>query len=270
MFKDLKVPMPDDIIPLRDVYEILMKVHGADNDASSELPDPVYKFSEQALEIFRQQHDEYIRRKQAIPDDEQRRGVLSKAVGQLARISGVLFGLEQAFQVAESGEEDFNTNWEFEIDEEACKKGVTIMDYLIEQKFLLMPPEVVLYGSGGENLTENEKFIAEESDKIKKTLEWEGVKGSMGSISASAAVQHRLFTPPKKNGKGENTAANAVPYFEKLSQISFGKVEKVKKSGRPVTVFRKRKWDELEPDQHETVRKLKVEEAKYKVIFEEK
>ena len=133
-----------------------------------------------------------------------------------------------------------------------------------------MPPEVVLYGSGGENLTENEKFIAEESDKIKKTLEWEGVKGSMGSISASAAVQHRLFTPPKKNGKGENTTANAVPYFEKLSQIGFGKVEKVKKSGRPVTVFRKRKWDELEPDQHETVRKLKVEEAKYKVIFEEK
>ena len=55
--------------------------------------------------FFRQQHDEYIRRKQAIPDDEQRRGVLSKAVGQLARISGVLFGLEQAFQVAESGEE---------------------------------------------------------------------------------------------------------------------------------------------------------------------
>ena len=109
------------------------------------------------------------------------------------------------------GEEDFNTNWESEIDKEACKKGVTITDYLIEQKFLLMPPEVVLYGSGGEN-----------------------------------------------------------PYFEKLSQISFGKVEKVKKSGRPVTVFRKRKWDELEPDQHETVRKLKVEEAKYKVIFEEK
>ena len=35
-------------------------------------------------------------------------------------------------------------------------------------------------------------------------------------------------------------------------------------------MFRKRKWDELEPDQHETVRKLKVEGAKYKVIFEEK
>ena len=89
--------------------------------------------------------------------------------------------------------------WEFEIDEATCKKAVLIMDYLIEEKFRLMPPEFTMQSVAAlVNNDPKEQFVIDEGTKIKKTLEYEGTKKSVpGKITPSEAVQGRLFTPPK-------------------------------------------------------------------------
>lgn len=271
-FHDLKVPVSDDIVPLKRVYEILLSVHGSDKEQCNDLPTATYKFSEEALDVFATQHDVLVQRKQDIQYDDQRRGVLSKAIGQLARLCGVLYALEQAFAVGEeNGELDVN-EWDFNIDDSTCKKAVMIINYLIDEKFRLMPPELRI-----DNVIElvandpKEQFFVDESIKIKKTLEFEGSKkGLPGKIYPCEAVQGRLFTPPKKNGKGENTAANAVPYLEKLSEAGFGQMEEEKKGFRKTKVFCKRKWEDLEAEQMNVIKKLKVNKEKYVLLFEEK
>ena len=128
------MPIPDDIPSLKQVYEVLIAVHGRDDEESKELPEATYTFSDDALKVFASEHDRYVEWRHQINDDEQRRGVIAKATGQLARLCGILFALEQAFAVVEDeGDLDVDT-WEFEIDESACQKAVMIMQYLIHQK----------------------------------------------------------------------------------------------------------------------------------------
>ena len=96
----------------------------------------------EALAIFVAQHDVLIQRKQDIEYDDQRRGVICKAIGpaivQLARLCDVLYALQQAFGIAEEVkelDEKVVEQWEFEIDESTCKKAALIIDYLIDEKF---------------------------------------------------------------------------------------------------------------------------------------
>ena len=90
-FNDLKVPLPGDIVPLRRVYEILLSVHGCDKEECSKLPPATYRFTKEALAIYAGHHDLLIQRKQDIEYDDQRRGVICKAIGQLARSICVAF-----------------------------------------------------------------------------------------------------------------------------------------------------------------------------------
>ena len=270
-FNDLKVPLPDDIVPLRRVYEILLSVHGCDKEECSKLPPATYRFTKEALAIFAGHHDLLIQRKQDIEYDDQRR----KAIGQLARLCGVLYALEQAFGVAEEVTELDDSvveEWEFEIDEATCKKAVLIMDYLIEEKFRLMPPDFTMQSVAAlVNNDPKEQFVIDEGTKIKKTLEYEGTKKSVpGKITPSEAVQGRLFTPPKKDGKSENTAANAIPFLEHLCDCGFGTMEEEKKGCRKTKVFCKRKWEDLDVAQIDMIKKLKVSQEKYAILFEDK
>ena len=250
-FNDLKVPLPDDIVPLRQVYEILLSVHGCDKDECSKLPPATYRFTPEALAISAAQHDVLIQRKQDIENDDQRHSVICKAIGQLARLCGVLYALEQAFGVAEEVTELDNNKveeWESEIDEATCKKAVLIMDYLTEEKFRLMSPKFTIQSVAAlVNNDPKEQFVIDEGTKIKKTLEYEGTKKSIpGKITLSEAVQGRLFTPPKKNGKAENTAANAIPFLEHLCDCGFGTMEEDKKGCWKTKIFCKRKWEDLD------------------------
>lgn len=52
------------------------------------------------MSVFTSFHDDTVlRRQRRIPDDENRRGILSKAKGQLARIALALHSLEQAVNI---------------------------------------------------------------------------------------------------------------------------------------------------------------------------
>ena len=89
MYSDLKVPTDPTIVRLEDIFR---KIKYAHKDMI------VYRFDDAAQVAFITAHDELCSRKISIPDDEDRRGILSKARGQLARIAMILHSLEQAVE----------------------------------------------------------------------------------------------------------------------------------------------------------------------------
>lgn len=93
-----------------------------------------YTYDENGKQPFIAAHDELCECKQAIPDDEDRRGVLSKAKGQLARLAMILYSLRIAFADA--------PEWDTMVTKEDVDHVKVIIDFVIEQKFCLMPPEV--------------------------------------------------------------------------------------------------------------------------------
>ena len=72
MYSDLKVPMDPSVVKLEDVFR---RVKCAHEDMV------VYSFDDDAQAAFIRAHDELCTRKISIPDDDDCRGILSKAKG---------------------------------------------------------------------------------------------------------------------------------------------------------------------------------------------
>ena len=93
-----------------------------------------YTFDKNGKQAFIVAHDELCERKQAIPDDKDRRGMLSKVKGQLARLAMILHSLRIAL-----ADEPV---WDPMVTEEDVDHAKVIIDFIIEQKFRLMPPVI--------------------------------------------------------------------------------------------------------------------------------
>lgn len=128
-YEDLKVPMDDTIPMLHEIFHIVKNAHKSKK---------VYMFEEAAHSLFIEDHDNLSERKLVIIDDEDRRGLLSKAKGQLARIAMVIHTLDQA--IARSMDEE--QQWSCTVTTSSLDMAKLVMDYIIDQKFALMPPEI--------------------------------------------------------------------------------------------------------------------------------
>ena len=114
-------------------------------------------------------HDALVDRKLAIPDDENHRGVLSKARGQFARLAMFIHILNQAVDEAQ---EIYTTeqvavaaspsDWCTEVGEDAVAFAEVVMNHFISHKFCLMPTELVV--TDDQNLSCLKRFLL---DKIK-------------------------------------------------------------------------------------------------------
>lgn len=81
-----------------------------------------YTFDEDGKQAFIVAHDELCERKLAIPDDEDKRGVLSKAKGQLARLAMILHSL----MIALADE----TEWSTIVTKEDVDHAKVIIDFM--------------------------------------------------------------------------------------------------------------------------------------------
>ena len=130
--------MDPTVVKLEDIFR---KIKYAHKDMV------VYRFDNNAQAAFIRAHDELCSRKISIPDDEDHRGILSKARGQLARIAMILHSLEQAIEQpmnesCSSGESSTESEWNAIITETLVMKAEMVMKLIIEQKFAMMQPEV--------------------------------------------------------------------------------------------------------------------------------
>ena len=105
-----------------------------------------YAINDEAPETFEAYHDNLVTR-QSRQHNENIQGILSEARGFTARLSMVLFALEQAIEFAgehdEDEGEDSDAEWSNEITQVCVEAATTIMDYLISQKLIMMDLEEV-------------------------------------------------------------------------------------------------------------------------------
>lgn len=248
-YDDLKVPMECSIPPLSLIFKLIRTAH---------QKSITYTMCDEAQEAFKQYYDNLVDRRKAVPDDENRRGVLSKAQGQCARLSMILHVLDQAVAAAfelhheqrnsAAAIEDRCSSWSEEISTEAVQFAKILTDHFINQKFTLMPATDEVVDSQVQ-LGEH-GLLADYPKQLKKFLTYPA------PFTASVACQMRLIPPtPQYSGKTRYPVEWAKRFMEEVAKAGFGSVECGTKSSH---TFRKRKYDELEKPQLQTLKKLKI------------
>ena len=253
MYSDLKVPMDPTVVRLEDIFR---KIKYAHQDMI------VYTFDREAQAAFIRAHDELCSRKISIPDDEDRRGILTKARGQLARIAMILHSLEQAVELSmndscSSGEE---SEWNAVVAATSVKRAEEVMKFIIEQKFAMMQPEVQV--GADTNILTGSAILDENPKYLSKFLTFKNA-----TIQASDVSQFRLMppTPNSSQSKNKYPVEQCKKFMKEVSAAGFGAVKEVQKSGslRKALTFRKRPYSELEYAQLETQKKLRINEESY-------
>lgn len=253
MYSDLKVPMDPTVVRLEDIFRKIKYMH---QDMI------VYTFDGEAQAAFIRAHDELCSRKISIPDDEDRRGILSKARGQLARIAMILHSLEQAVELSmndscSSGEE---SEWNAVVAATSVKRAEEVMKFIIEQKFAMMLPEVQV--GTDTNILTGSSILDENPKYLSKFLTFKNA-----TIQASDVSQFRLMppTPNSSQSKNKYPVEQCKKFMKEVSAAGFGAVKEVQKSGslRKALTFRKRPYSELEYAQLETQKKLRINEESY-------
>ena len=205
-----------------------------------------YTFEENGKQAFIVAHDELCDRKRAIQDDEDRRGALSKAKGQLARLAMILHVLQMALVGA--------PEWDPMVTKEDVDCAKVIIDFIIEQKFRLMPPELKVASAATyscPNVPDNylAKFL--------------GFR--CGQIQASDVSQFRLMPPsPLTPGaKNKYLVEKVREFMGTVANAGFGTIVEGSKNGskHKSTVFRKHSFDSLGESQKQTLKKLKLDES---------
>ncbi len=246
-YHQLKVPMDESVIKLEDMFKKIKNAHSSN---------VVYSFDQQAQDAFEKMHDDLCEKKEAIIDDENRRGILSKAKGQLARIAMVIHSIQNTLDIDSDGE------WNAIIDEASVQKAKIILDYIIEVKFALMPPEKKInppstsliiptpINTGSPIIDGNTKYLS-------KFLSF-----NEDEILASGVSKYRLV-PPSKSQKNNKYPVEECRLF--MREVSTASIEERGRDGtsRKTVLFKKRPYTELGDTQHNILKKLHLNEEMY-------
>ena len=169
-------------------------------------------FSNEAQLKFISFHDELCSRKLAIKDEEDRRGILSKAKGQLARLSMIICVLEQAIEITSQ-----DSVWSYKVDKLSVEKAKIILDYVIEQKFALMEPEIKIVTtihSDDPNLQTGSDVLDHNPKYLHKFLSFKG-----NSVLASDVSQFRLMPPSQTTKKNKYPVENCRGYMREFKLL---------------------------------------------------
>ena len=219
--KDLALPIPEHLPSLENVYTILWRYHSQPIE---------YIITDEALETFEAYHDNLVTR-QSKQHDENIQGILSKAHGFTARLSMVLFALEQAINITQYDDEDDNdseSQWSNEITKLCVEGATTIMDYLIGQKLIMMDLKEVTADTvpSGSMCTAS---IAQ-AGRLKKLLLLP-IEDDQGTISPSSLTRGHISEPVL----GKYKVEKAIELCTLASNYGFGNmVDTVKPTRRKV------------------------------------
>ena len=273
LYEQLKA-VPANTISLKALLEQIKKHH---DQSSTEAAAYVYQLSKDGMAVFTGFHDEIVLRRSLVPDDENRRGVLSKAKGQLARIALALHVLEEALQQLEPDPQT-NKDWSFVIEDATLQRAVELINHFVEQKFTLMRPE--------EKYPTCSPELSQLSDEQRHFLDCNAVwlrkllQSQHQSLTPSIVSQLRLMPPcstsgddatPGLMGKTKYPASEAKKFLTSVSHLGLGTMhaerhERLTAKGpvlsKTSTKFRKRKFSELEPTAQAILKHLRVSQGR--------
>lgn len=248
LLNDLKLPIPPNVPSLKEIYTLIRVVH--------EVPHE-YTMDDNALTAFQIYHDDLVHRQsRQVNDDIQ--GILSKARGYVARLSMVLFVLEQALEsVLEGDNPESPCTWSTTITED-CVKAAQIMDYLIKQKLIMMDALEI----GPSDTTPGQMAHVEEGDRLRRLLTLM-TDDEAGHISPSKVAQKHICAPTD----GKYSVSKAMDLFSVAKNLGFGETIEQTSTNRRVKKFRKTPYDILSAEARKTLRHIRVTEDMYRSSF---
>ena len=251
LFNDLKLPIPVNVPSLRSVYSHVREMHTTSHD---------YILDDDALIEFEKYHDNLVRR-QSLQHNENVQGILSKARGYVARLSMVLYVLEKSLEKILEGEnpECPSTTWSVTITADCVSAAASIMDYLINQKLIMM--DIVEIGPSDQPAVDNTDVP--NSDKVRRLLTMIS-EDDDGHISPSKVAQKHICAPIC----GKYSVTSAMKLFDTVETLGFGKtVEQTTATNRRVKKFRKTPYDLLSSEARTTLRQIRITEESYRSSF---
>ncbi len=267
---DQFTPFNSSGITFKEVFEQIMEVHCSPEEH-------IYHLSEDGMSAFTSFHDDIVIRRQCIPDDENRRGVLSKAKGQLARVALVLHAMEQAVSSCVKLHKDndsYPDEWSFTIQATTVERAVELINHFIQQKFALMPAEEKFEETdpGLAQLSlEQRKFVSINGTYIRKLL-----LSKHASLTPSVVSQLRLM-PPTTNtetpSKTRYPVSEAKRFLSMVVDLGLGTLQTERKermtpkgpvAGKQSIRMLKRKYSDLQPETHAILKRIKLTEQEYK------
>jgi len=249
--RELKVPVPDTVPKLANIYAILQLVHNKHME---------YTLEGDAYTAFEAGHDSLVDRKQAA-DDENIQGILSKAKGYMAQLAMILFALEQAIEYL--GNLPHSTtfsaqaqsqlsrlprppSWSTLISVKAVEAAEKILTSLCNQKIIML----------GKHQDAMDSLTSSDVRRLAKVL---GTVASPEGIVRAYIISQKGIAQPTSNAQNLlNLAAN----------FGFGDMQQtVATNNRATTVFRKRHYEELPEIAKNRLKKLKLTPQTYNNTF---
>ena len=250
-FKELQVPLPDNIITFYDVFKTIRDLHQTGDTIT-------YKFTNEALDNLAEMHDN-LQNQKAETSDENRRGHITKAITQLIRLSGIIHVMENVFDCLSDGLPITRDTWDTEIACDSLDRAWAVVSYNLEQKWAMMPPSVdVPLG-----VDDDDNYLTKNVVKIRKFLSCLDQP-----VTPSKAVQQRLVPRTSDPSTGRLKDPNvqcAVAFIEKLQDYGFGEMMESTsgKNKRHTKLFRKRKFDNLSDNVREHLQALEISKEAY-------
>jgi hypothetical protein len=247
-YSQLKVPIDPSIPRLENVFKNIKLAHKCKVH---------YSLSNEAQVEFITIHDELSERKLAIKDDEDRRGILSKAKGQLARLAMVIQGLNESFMKCN----DCDHIWEYKISKESLLQAKNILDYIIQEKFALMKPEVEVtqvqpvLQTGSQKLDENPQYLS-------KFLSFKGRE-----IMASDVSKYRLMPAIQSDKKNKYPVEVCKDFMKEVSTAGYGSI--IESGNRRSITFRKRHSSDMGGEQVENLKRMNFDIEAYDSFLEQ-
>ena len=209
-FKELQVPLLDNVITFYDVFKTIRDLHQTGDTIT-------YKFTNEALENLAEMHDN-LQNQKAETSDENRHGHITKAITQLIRLSGIIHVMENVFDSLSDGLPITRDTWDTEIACDSLDRAWAVVSYNLEQKWAMMPPSVdVPLG-----VDDDDNYLTKNVVKIRKFLTCPDQP-----VTPSKAVQQRLVSRTSDPSTGRLKDPNvqcAVAFMEKLQDYGFGEM----------------------------------------------
>ena len=202
---DLKLPIPPNVPSLREIYTLIRMVHKSPRE---------YTMDDNAMTAFQCYHDNLVRR-QSRQVNENIQGIFFKTCGYVARLSMVLFVLEQALTSVLEGENpDLQCMvWSTTYTEDRVNASASIMDYLIKRKLIMMDTEEI----GPSYTTSPGQMVhIADGDRLRRLLTL--IADDEGHISPSKVSQKHICAPTD----GKHSVSKAIELFSTAENLGFG------------------------------------------------
>ena len=230
--------VPADIPKLSQIFAEIDEVHPSGS---------TYTLSQEAHTEFIATHDSINERiRQQHQHEHDRKSILSKGHGQLLRLAAIYTCMDQVLHRLElKAQNQPIPDWSFEIPVEILKRTKILLDYFIDEKFAILPPPREM----------NSESDGYDCHRLRRILE-------LPHVNITPALISQSHIQVRKNGR--YCRDDALKLMEDLKDLNLALLSTTSGRGRPTTILRKRKLEDLSEEEKDLMfKKIKLDKDKY-------